>query len=163
MKTVYGNLTSQCINGPSRSSKNRYSFLLPHLPPPVPGRQIFSQSYLFAHQGLTTTKIPSAILQTDQGIVARIFVEISLKYGYPSMVGENDQIYGVQIIGTCICQSNIYYALQVNPHPQSHPLVLTINHKTEGNYLLAPFFIFCLSISPLSPAENGGSRKLCQV
>lgn len=42
------------------------------------------------------------------------------------------------------------------PPTQSHPLVLTINHKTEGNYLLAPFFIFCLSISPLSPAENGG-------
>lgn len=163
MKTVYGNLTSQCINGPSRNSKNRYSFLLPHLPPPVPGRQIFSPSYLFAHQGLTTTKIPSAILQTDQGIVARILVEISLKYGYPSMVGENDQIYGVQVIGTCICQSNIYYALQANPQPSPTPQFLPSTTRQRG-ITYQHRFLFSVYLFPHSPLQKmGGSRKLCQV
>ena len=49
------------------------------------------------------------------------------------MVGEIFQIYGVQITGKCICQSNIYYALW-----QNYPLVSYYHHPDTGKLFTLP-------------------------
>lgn len=54
-----------------------------------------------------------AVLYFYRLFTAKIFVEFSLKFVYPTIAGENVQICVVQITGKYIFQSNIYFASQV--------------------------------------------------
>ena len=60
-----------------------------------------------------------------------MFVELSLKCVYPTMIGEKFQIYVVQITGKCICQSNIYHAF-----PGKNSLPGSYHHPTGRGKLL---------------------------
>ena len=78
-----------------------------------------------------------------------MFVEFYVKYENPNMTGEKCWLYGIQITGKCICQSNIITSLTRNspPVPYPHPQVKT-------NYTHSPRHHFSENLSP-SQKEGG--------
>ena len=80
-----------------------------------------------------------------------------LMCGYPSMIGENVHIYGIQITGRCIYQSNIYYTPQANqtPSPLHHPNSLPKFLPWAPRQTVFTLFCF-LIICPPPPAESAG-------
>ena len=67
------------------------------------------------------------------------------------MVMEHFQIYGIQITGKCICQSNIHYD---PPPPQAKPSPVSYHHpQGNGKSLISQGLIFLKMQFPL--AEEG--------
>ena len=73
------------------------------------------------------------------------------------MIGENVQIYGVQITGKCIYQSKIYDTPQANhtPSPLHHPNSLPKFLPSVPRQRVFTLFCF-LIICPPPPAESAG-------
>ena len=77
--------------------------------------------------------------QTAQCSISRAVGEFSLTCVYPTMLEENFQIYGVQITGKCICQSNIYYTpWQITNFPPKEQIFLKICHLSEKGTMMDP-------------------------
>ena len=116
-----------------------------YLNPHVRINKLINEHTVYYHptpSGLTSRISPHISIDSLGIYLFRIFAEFVLKPVYPTMVGDDFQVYGGKITGKCICESKnwIYSFLLYAPNKTRPQILFTLRQKEITHFFQAVFF-----------------------